>query len=99
MCSYQSFLISTAWMTSGLLTLIQVFRIKIKGTPFFLGTGLISVMGTSFTFLPLGQEIVRSGILACKGAGDARCVSGDCKGCGLEAYGKYIGTAICASLS
>merc|ERR1719502_1744740 len=68
MCSYQSFLISTAWMTSGLLTLIQVFRIKIKGTNLFIGTGLISVMGTSFTFLPLGQEIVRSGILACKNA-------------------------------
>jgi len=98
MCSYQSFLISTSWMTSGLLTLIQVFRFKIKGTPFYIGTGLISVMGTSFTFLPLGQEIVASGISACRSNGDPRCVGGDCMGCGLEAYGKYIGTAITASL-
>lgn len=38
----------------------QVFRAKILGTPFYLGTGMISVMGTSFTFLPIAREMVRA---------------------------------------
>jgi xanthine/uracil permease len=53
MCERKSWLISCAWLASGLLSIIQIFRMKIKGTPFYLGTGLISMMGTSFTFLPI----------------------------------------------
>ena len=56
-CALQPFMVSTSWLASGILTLIQVFRCKIRGTPFYLGTGLISVMGTSFTFLPIAREM------------------------------------------
>ncbi|KAH8051864.1 xanthine transmembrane transporter [Aureococcus anophagefferens] len=58
MCDAREYMISAAWITSGILTIIQVFRAKILGTPFYLGTGLISVMGTSFTFLPIAREMV-----------------------------------------
>jgi NCS2 family nucleobase:cation symporter-2 len=37
---------------------IQVVRIKIPGTKFYVGSGLLSVMGTSFTFLPIAQRSV-----------------------------------------
>ena len=40
MCDAQSFLVSCSWFASGLLTMIQVFRVKIRGTPFSIGTGL-----------------------------------------------------------
>ena len=58
MCEAQNYLVSAAWITSGILTIIQVFRAKILGTPYYLGTGLLSVMGTSFTFLPIAREMV-----------------------------------------
>jgi len=108
MCASQSFLVSCSWIASGFLTMVQVFRCKIKGTPFYIGTGLVSVMGTSFTFLPLGQQMVSTSIGAAKAAGDPRCVSGathysgatvtDCKGVAMEGYGKFLGTAMVASL-
>ena len=108
MCASQSFLVSCSWIASGTLTLIQVFRAKIKGTPFYIGTGMVSVMGTSFTFLPLGQQMVSTSIALAKEAGDPRCVSGathhsgaivtDCKGVAMEGYGRFLGTAMVASL-
>jgi uracil-xanthine permease len=109
MCGSQSFLVSCAWMASGFLTMIQVFRCKIYKTPFYLGTGLVSVMGTSFTFLPIGQAMVSSSIAEAKAAGDSRCLADqpykggpqttmDCKGVAVEAYGKFLGTAMIASL-
>jgi len=109
MCKSQSFLVSCSWIASGLLTMIQVFRCKIKGTPFYIGTGLVSVMGTSFTFLPIGQAMVASSIGEAKSANDPRCIPNspykggpattmDCQGVAVEAYGKFLGTAMVASL-
>lgn len=106
MCASKGFLVSCSWIVSGLLTAVQVFRCKIKGTPFSLGTGLVSVMGTSFTFLPLGQQMVSGAIADALASGDPRCVvnpklpagSLDCFGVGKEGYGKFLGTAMVASL-
>ncbi len=109
MCDAQSFLVSCSWFASGLLTTIQVFRLKIRGTPFSIGTGLVSVMGTSFTFLPMGQQMVSASISEAKGNGDERCLpdqpykggpatTTDCRGVAVEAYGKFLGTAMVASL-
>ena len=109
MCAAQSFLVSCSWFASGFLTMIQVFRCKIYKTPFYLGTGLVSVMGTSFTFLPIGQAMVSSSIAEAKAADDARCLPNmpykggpqttmDCQGVAVEAYGKFLGTAMIASL-
>ena len=55
---YQGALISYALIVSGLTTLVQVTSLKIPKTPFQLGSGLLSVMGTSFTFLPIVQSSV-----------------------------------------
>lgn len=61
----QAYLISMALFASGLATLVQVHRLG----P--LGSGLLSVQGTSFTFLRLSQEIGRREMLLAPGAAAA----------------------------
>jgi len=97
MCKSKSYLVSAAWITSGLLTIIQVFRAKIRGTPYYLGTGLISVMGTSFTFLPIARDMVISGISDAKAAGE--CDGLDCPLAGVKGYGRFLGTCMVASFA
>ena len=111
MCESREYLVSAAWITSGILTIIQVFRAKILGTGFYLGTGLISVMGTSFTFLPIAREMVIRAITDAQAEGKCDCTPGtdsetgaatcgypfDCKGYGKEGYGKFLGTAMVAA--
>ena len=110
MCESREYLVSAAWITSGILTIIQVFRAKILGTGYYLGTGLISVMGTSFTFLPIAREMVIRSITDARAEGKCECTPGtaddgsatcgfpfDCKGYGKEGYGKFLGTAMVAA--
>ena len=42
MCDARPYLVSAAWITSGLLTCVQVFRAKLLNTGYYLGTGLSS---------------------------------------------------------
>ena len=111
MCESREYLVSAAWITSGILTIIQVFRAKILGTGYYLGTGLISVMGTSFTFLPIAREMVIRAITDAQAEGKCDCTPGtdaetgaatcgypfDCKGYGMEGYGRFLGTAMVAA--
>jgi len=55
---YQQALVSYGLIISGICSIMQVVRIKIPGTKFYVGSGLLSVMGTSFTFLPIAQRSV-----------------------------------------
>ncbi len=95
MCEAQNYLVSAAWITSGILTIIQVFRAKIHGTPYYLGTGLLSVMGTSFTFLPIAREMVVRSIADARSEG--KCDGNDCRGFGKKGYGQFLGTAMAAA--
>lgn len=60
----EQYMISAALIVSGLTSLIQVTRFSVKAPSFyhanriFLGTGLVSLMGTSFTFLPIAQTAI-----------------------------------------
>ena len=92
MCEAREYMVSAAWITSGILTIIQVFRARILGTGYYLGTGLISVMGTSFTFLPIAREMIVGEIMASKA--DCYDTSEDP---GLAAYGKFLGTCMVAA--
>lgn len=47
------YLVSASLMVSGLLSLIQITRFKIPYTPYYVGTGLLSVVGTSFATLTI----------------------------------------------
>eukprot|EP00437_Effrenium_voratum_P015452 CAMPEP_0181441454 /NCGR_PEP_ID=MMETSP1110-20121109/23519_1 /TAXON_ID=174948 /ORGANISM="Symbiodinium sp., Strain CCMP421" /LENGTH=658 /DNA_ID=CAMNT_0023565345 /DNA_START=46 /DNA_END=2022 /DNA_ORIENTATION=+ len=84
LCGSRQYMISAALIASGLLSLVQILRFKLCGG-YTLGTGLISVMGTSFTFLPIAREVVSSEIRA----GTP----------GKEAYGKFLGTCLVASIT
>ena len=63
-------------------------RVKLVGGYYF-GTGLISVMGCSFTFLPIGQQMIQEATMAFPAGSN---------GTGIEMYGKFIGTCLDASL-
>ncbi|KAJ0306406.1 hypothetical protein COL516b_004865 [Colletotrichum fioriniae] len=51
----QQYLVSTALIVSGLLSMIQITRFHILKTPYYIGTGLISVVGISFAIIPVAQ--------------------------------------------
>lgn len=83
-----AYLISTALVVSGLASWIQIVRIKlVKG--YWIGTGLISMSGVSFTFLPIAQTMFSS-LRA-----DGTCPeSGPCR----DAYGMWLGTIMVGAL-
>ncbi|KAK4231929.1 putative uric acid-xanthine permease [Podospora fimiseda] len=90
---HTQYLVSTALIVSGLLSAIQITRIHIRGTPYYIGTGLISVVGISFAIIPVAQ-----------GAFAQMYANGFCpvdeNGAKLpcpDAYGAVLGTAaLCA---
>ena len=47
------YLVSTALIVCGLLSALQITRFHIYRTPYYFGTGLISVVGTSFSVIPV----------------------------------------------
>lgn len=51
----QQYLVSTSLIVSGILSMIQITRFHIYRTPYYIGTGLISVVGISFTMIPVAQ--------------------------------------------
>lgn len=80
----QAYLISTALIVSGLMTVIQIMRIRlVKG--YYIGTGLISVSGVSFTFLSIATATIQAL------RDDGLC--GPDEPC-PDAYGKWLGTII-----
>jgi NCS2 family nucleobase:cation symporter-2 len=90
----QQYLVSTALIVSGLLSCIQITRLRIFKTPYYLGTGLISVVGVSFSVIPVAQ-----GALAQMYA-NGYCPS-DADGNPLpcpKGYGALIGTSAVCSL-
>ncbi|KAG4411262.1 hypothetical protein IFR04_015609 [Cadophora malorum] len=51
--SITQYLVSAAFITTGIATALQVTRVHIAKTPFFIGTGLLSVVGPTFDILPI----------------------------------------------
>ena len=87
----EQYAISASLLISGVATLINVTQFKLPysekffSRPIFLGSGLLSVMGTSFTFLPIFEIAVTQ----MKNEGID----------GSVAYGKLLGTSmICCML-
>jgi NCS2 family nucleobase:cation symporter-2 len=82
LCGAKEYMISASIFVSGILTIVQIVRFRLL-YGYYLGTGLLSVMGTSFTFLPIARDIVTSEIRAGRS--------------GLEAYGAFLGTCMVAA--
>ena len=64
------YLISAALIVSGITSIIQVMQVKIPKTNIVIGTGLVSVMGTSFTFLPVARDAISQASTACTAESD-----------------------------
>ncbi|KAK3376610.1 permease family-domain-containing protein [Lasiosphaeria ovina] len=88
------YLVSTALIVSGLLSCIQITRFHIKGTPYYIGTGLISVVGISFAIIPVASGAFEQ----MYDNGFCPMINGVKQPC-PDAYGALLGTAaVCALL-
>ncbi|KAI8931276.1 hypothetical protein NX059_011620 [Plenodomus lindquistii] len=90
----QRYLVSTSLIVCGILSSIQITRFHIWKTPYYVGTGLISVVGTSFATIPVAtgalSQMYATGY--CPTAPDGTklpCPDG---------YGAILGTAACCAL-
>ncbi|VUG18554.1 uapA [Brettanomyces bruxellensis] len=90
----EQYLVSASLMVSGFLSAIQITRFHIPKTPYFIGTGIISVVGTSFATI----TIVTKGFPMMYKTGFC---STDSKGNELpcpDGYGALIGTSCVCGL-
>lgn len=90
----QRYLVSSALIVCGFLSAIQITRFHIWGTPYYIGTGLISVVGCSFATIPVAtgalNQMYQTGF--CPTAADGTklpCPDG---------YGAILGTQCCCAL-
>ncbi|KAF2403395.1 Xanthine/uracil permease [Trichodelitschia bisporula] len=89
----QQYLVSTSLIVCGILSSIQITRFHIYKTPYYIGTGLISVVGTSFATIP-----VATGAFAQMYASGMCPMDGDTKLPCPKGYGAILGTQCCAAL-
>jgi uric acid-xanthine permease len=90
----QQNLVSTSLIVCGILSSIQITRFHIYRTPYYIGTGLISVVGTSFATIPVATgalgQMYKTGFCPTDANGNQLpCPDG---------YGAIIGTACCCAL-
>ncbi|KAJ1562318.1 hypothetical protein HK405_013499 [Cladochytrium tenue] len=89
--------ISVALIVSGLLSAVQITRFKLFGK-YYLGTGLLSVVGTSFATLSTAQAVIKqmyaNGTCSTSTAADGTTTYLPCP----DAYGAILGTAALCSV-
>lgn len=89
------YLVSTSLIVCGILSSVQITRFHVYRTRYYLGTGLISVVGTSFAIIPVAtgafSQMYKTGYCQVDASGNKLpCPDG---------YGALIGTAsLCALL-
>jgi len=103
----QTYLVSAALIVAAVASFVQVTQFKIPGTRLVIGSGLLSVMGVSFSFVPVAQQVIAT-LSQCACAGTPCSVgAGTCDACPVpltgkchsaeDAYGKVLGTIlVCA---
>ncbi|KAJ5661489.1 uncharacterized protein N7477_009105 [Penicillium maclennaniae] len=52
---YSQYLVSTSLVVCGILSAVQMCRFHVRGTKYFIGTGLLSVVGTSFSTITVAE--------------------------------------------
>ncbi|KAJ6545185.1 Xanthine/uracil permease [Mycena capillaripes] len=91
-----SYMISASLIGCGILSLVQISRIPLFGG-YYLGTGLISVVGTGFSTLSTANAIFdamyRDGTCSSTTAADGSVTRNACP----DAYGKVLGTSLICS--
>jgi uric acid-xanthine permease len=82
----QQYAIAVSLIISGICTIINCIQFKIPGTKYVFGTGMLSVIGTSFGFLPIFETAIQQ-------MKDQNGVT-----YGKKAYGKMLGTTMVCAL-
>ena len=89
------YLVSTSLIVCGILSSIQITRFHIYKSPYYIGTGLISVVGTSFSIIP----VATGGLSQMYATGFCPTAADGTKLPCPDGYGAILGTAcICALL-
>ncbi|KAL2862672.1 nucleobase:cation symporter-2 family protein [Aspergillus lucknowensis] len=90
----QQYLVSTSLIVCGFLSMVQITRFHIYKTPYYIGSGVLSVMGVSFAIISVASgafnQMYSNGF--CPVAEDGTRLP--CP----EAYGALIGTSACCAL-
>ncbi|KAL5343257.1 uric acid-xanthine permease [Aspergillus crustosus] len=90
----QQYLVSTALIVCGLLSMVQITRFHIYKTPYYIGSGVLSVMGVSFAIISVANgaftQMYANGFCSLDEDGNRL----PCP----EAYGALIGTSACCAL-
>ncbi|CAH6718244.1 putative purine permease [[Candida] jaroonii] len=89
----QNYLVSTSLIVTGILSSVQITRFHIYGTKYHIGTGLLSVVGTSFATI----NIVSQGFPLMYENGVCEIIDGVKQPC-PDGYGKILGTAMVCCL-
>lgn len=94
-------LVSAALIVAAVASFVQIVQLRIPGTRYVIGSGMLSVMGVSFSFVPISQQVI-STLSKCACAGVPCTVGGTCGACAgpltgecltpEAAYGKVLGT-------
>ncbi|KAI5306157.1 hypothetical protein KEM55_008699, partial [Ascosphaera atra] len=90
----QQYLVSTVLIVSGILSCVQITRIWIYKTPYYIGTGVLSIVGSSFAFITTAEgslaQMYENGYCPKDSSGNKlACPQG---------YGALIGTACLCGL-
>lgn len=78
------YLVSYALLTSGICSWIQILHMPVPKTKYYLGSGLMCLIATSFAFLPTAEQVIKKGLKEGK--------SFD------EAYGSLLGVFLLGSV-
>ena len=88
------YLVSTALIVCAILSAIQITRFHIYKTPYFIGTGLLSLVGVSFSTISISskaaEQMYSNGFCPISPSGEKL----PCP----DAYGAFLGTAAVTSL-
>ncbi|ODV83923.1 hypothetical protein CANARDRAFT_29644 [[Candida] arabinofermentans NRRL YB-2248] len=88
------YLVSVSLIISGVLSSIQITRIHIPFTPYYIGTGLVSVVGTSFATITI---VTKAFPMMYKNGDCPIAEDGTYLAC-PDGYGSLLGTAACCGL-
>ncbi|KAL4795799.1 permease family-domain-containing protein [Aspergillus venezuelensis] len=90
----QQYLVSTSLIVCGLLSMVQITRFHIYKTPYYVGSGVLSVMGVSFSIISVANgafnQMYENGFCSVDSEGNRL----PCP----EAYGALLGTSACCAL-
>ncbi|KAL1920606.1 uncharacterized protein VTP21DRAFT_983 [Calcarisporiella thermophila] len=94
----RQYLISASLLCSGFLSILQISRFRLFKTRYYVGAGLISVVGTTFTIIPLAEAVIKdmykTGFCPSTVGPDGILTNQPCP----QAWGAIIGTALVTSV-